>query len=436
MVELALIAALMGLGAFVVSRKSSTSPTPTGQRIITLDESISDSDRDAVIQAVLYTTDPTQLDTLASQMTAQGLPCASYECSYRAWELRNSSGPPPQRPASCGSTAEMAPSGLNVPGVPPEVAAQACGLLDPSLDVATCSAVLTALATETDPSKLAAFAAALGPTHPKAAGALLAKSQILQGQMPVPPAPAPAQPAAPGVGGVCPGLDANLSATDCATIVNALAPTTIDPSYVQTVAQSYPASTFPLAAAALAAKLAALASAAARAPAAQTGQAGQDGGLTTIDVGNYRQPTISPNQPMEVALAAAAALSPKYEGSTAHVEGSVAQVAQIAAAAVAQAGQVPAAVGTPTSEQVASPSGFWQIQMRPQDTPWPATIAKIGSGGKSPEALSELYSMNPHLHSFPGSGVITGFKPGDMVNVPGAWKDALIRKGFKLLKRS
>jgi len=422
MVELALIAALFGIGAYITTRKSSTSPTSgSGQRVITLDEAISDSDRDAVIQAVLYTVDPTALDTLSSQMTTAGLPCASYECSFRAWELRGASGPPPQRPTACATVAETSPTGLNVPGVPPEVAAQACALLDPSLDVASCSAVLTALATETDASKLLVFSAALAPTHPKAAGALAAKAQILQGQVPQPGQPG--QPGQPAALRACPGLDASITADQCAAIVNALLPTTIDPSYVQSVAAQFPAATYPLAAAAFAAKLGSMQQSSPPPPPPTTAQSGQI----------YEHPTISDRQPMEPAIAAAAALSPKYEGSTAHTEGTAAgAMAQAAAVAVAQAGQP---VGTPSTEQVAlgSPSGFWQIQMRVQDTPWPMTIAKIGSGGKSAEALSELYGMNPHLHSFPGSGVVASFKPGDMVNVPGAWKDALIRKGFKLV---
>jgi hypothetical protein len=378
MVELALIAALMGLGAYVTNRKSAaSSPTPSGQRVITLDEAISDSDRDAVIQAVLYATNPTVLDALGTQMTSKGLPCASYECSYRAWEMRGASGPPPQRPASCATVAEASPIGLNVPGVPPEVAAAACALLDSSLDTATCSAVLTALATETDPGKLAAFAQALAPTHPKSAGALAAKAQqILQGAA---PAPAPAS--------VSPGL------------------------VPSAVAAPAPATT------------------------------AQASGIPDIGGGSG-----VPFAPMSDDIAAAAALSPSYEGGgNSQVEGSVAAVA---AAAVAQAAQTidpaqssdtlapataPASAPAPATAP-AQPAGFWYIQMRASDTPWPATIAKFGSGSKRSESLSELFNLNPHLHTFPGSGVIASFKPGDLVNVPGAWSDNLIKKGFKLKK--
>lgn len=456
MFELALLAALMGLGAYVVGRKPSTSPTASsGERVVTLDDSISDSDRDGVIHAILYVSDPAQLDALASQMTTKNLPCAAYELAFRAWELRGALGPPPPRPTSCGgANAPAQTPALNVPGVPPEVAAQACALLDPSLDTATCSAVLTAFATEVDPNKLDAFAQSLAQTHPKAAGALAAKAQMLRGQ--APPVPAP-------TGSACPGLDANLTSSQCAEIVSALSPQTIDPATVLNVAQKYPAATYPLTSAAFSAKLALLGAMGESLPVgavkpqasvgvpglqappsvptapAHAGGAAQAGAAAPAPT--FTRPEIAPSGVMEPGLAAAAAMSPNLTGpspvitaeeAAEHVGAAVAPSA-LASAAAAQAG---ALVGTPVTEQVGSgrPTGFWYITMRAGDTPWPAVIAKVGVGSKSPEAVGELFKLNPHLWTHPGSSVIASFKPGDEVNVPGTWKDNLIRKGFRLKK--
>jgi hypothetical protein len=439
MFELALLAAMMGVGAFVVARKPTTLPTPPGgQRVVELDDSISDADRDSVLHAILYVQNPLQLDALAATMNAKSLPCASYELSYRAWELRGASGPPPARPLNCAGGGVAGPTpALSVPGVPADVAAQACALLDTSLDTATCSAVLTALATENDPSKLDAFAQSLAQTHPKAAGALAAKAQALRGQGPLAQAvqaaaasqaaqAASAASAASAVG-ACPGLDENITAAQCAEIVSTLAPAMIDSTVVAQIAQKYPASTYPLAAQAFAAKLALLGQTAAPTE--------QSGALVGAPV--YMKPEIPDRQPMEPAIAAAAALSPQYEGATAHTEGAPAALAETAAAQAAGAVGVPVAqAGDATSAQppgnAGRPAGYWHLVVRPQDTPWPGVVTKIGTGSKNPEALGELYKLNPHLWTHPGSGVVASLKPGDEVNVPGAWKDNLIRKGFKL----
>jgi hypothetical protein len=171
--------------------------------------------------------------------------------------------------------------------------------------------------------------------------------------------------------------------------------------------------------------------------------------------------------PMEPAIAVAASLSPKLEGTTFHAEGNgngyspplteeglngnvtaglaeaaVAQAADViapGAAAPVQGGPPSGAVGFPGASKSGRqrPRGHWFVAIRggsSPDTQWPMTVAKLGSGRKDPAALAQLQEMNPHLWTTPSSGVIAEFRPGDEVNVPGAWSDNLIKRGFKLKK--
>jgi len=445
------LATLLGLGAFVAHKightqtqapgASALPPTPPqGQRLVTLDATLPDADLQATIHAVLYEKDPVRLDALAGVMQQRGFRCAGFELQYRAWELRGASGPPPARPTSCGES-KQAP-GVNIPGVTEEIAAEACRLIDPTLDGSTCAAVLTALGTDPDPANLETFAGSLDPTHPRAAAALRQKAAILRGVTAPPAAP-------PYIQEADPPPQAPPLATDPAQQTPPIMVQQAPPPIVQQPPLHL-------------------------APTAQPPQPIQHLAPTGTQAAHYAPPLAHaggavPNvvaegapgvpftaaeaayAPMEPEIAQAASLSPKLEGTVHHSEGSgnppslaqaaVAQAAGTldashAAAAAPQGGSPSGAAGFPVVAQTARgaerPRGHWFLHIRAGDTPWPMTVAKLGAMKKDPAALAELFAMNPHLWTAPGSGVIASFQPGDEVNIPGAWSNALITKGFKV----
>lgn len=184
------VAALTGLslgGMYLFKPKAPPPPAPNGRRELWLDEGIGEGDFNAVTQAILYGVDPAALGHLAADLAARGLPCAGHEVAVRAWELAGgtrSGMPRPVRTGPCGAPSPAAvASGAAPAPVPPEIAAQACAMIDPGLDPATGGAVVTALASEPDPGKLDAFAGTLDGTHPRAAAFLRAKARVLRGEL-------------------------------------------------------------------------------------------------------------------------------------------------------------------------------------------------------------------------------------------------------------
>ncbi len=399
--------------------------TPGGQRLVTLDANLPETLLQATINAVLYEKNPTALDALAASMNQGGFRCAGYELSYRAWELRGASGPPPVRPTTCGDS-KQAP-GVNIPGVTEEIAAEACRMIDPTMDGATCAGVLTALGTEADPANLETFAASLDQTHPRAAAALRQKAALLRGGY-VQPTNATEDPSQPPAQQPIedPGLQTNPVQQNP---VQQFPGITVQPP--QPIVHPLPLQVAPhLAQAATQAVHDAHLAHAGAVPSLVAEGAVPGAAPFTATEASYA--------PMEPAIAVAASLSPKLEGTTHHVEGSgnglLAQEAVAQAAATAATAQ-----GVPIVAQTARgarerPRGHWFLYIRAGDTPWPMTVAKLGALKKDPAALAELHTMNPHLWTAPGSGVIASFQPGDEVNIPGAWADALIKKGFKVKK--
>jgi len=72
------------------------------------------------------------------------------------------------------------------------------------------------------------------------------------------------------------------------------------------------------------------------------------------------------------------------------------------------------------------PTPSAHVLIRQSDSVWPPKLAKIGSGNK--RSYDQLVELNPHLVS--PSGAWPQLYPGDEVNVPVQWIEALRGKGF------
>ncbi len=165
--------------AAVASKKSSASGGH-----YELDPSMPAALQSQVLGALANEQDPNKLMALSQQMAAQGYPLAATALATRAAQLNVA--PHPAQPGR-----QMPPPGVIAqpsPTIP---------TLDQSIDPQTAAAVLQALATETDPQKLAQFSASLQGKFPIAAALLQAKATALgfiPGVQPS-PAPVPMQPA-------------------------------------------------------------------------------------------------------------------------------------------------------------------------------------------------------------------------------------------------
>jgi hypothetical protein len=407
---------LLAAGSAVVLARAI--PRGKTSRTIVLDKNLPDPLAEQVIQAILYVPNPVTLDGMAQQLESGGYPCAGYELRRRAWELGGSRGPSPTRPKSCAGAAS--PAGPAAAAVaPPEgmtqsQAAAACQSIDPTLDAVTCTAVLNALTTSQSSSDLTAFADSIRAAHPRAAALLITKAQAIAAGQPDPfaspaeGAPAPASPPVP-LGNPCGGLDGNLTPEQCAQIQAALSAP--DASMAQVLVGQFPGSTYPLANGTLATKVVLAqmgAGASVPAPPPSAAQAGAAGPPMIVDSappnavpftqGEVNQPTI------DAAISQAADLSPPV-------------------------GEVSS---SPAAYVPIRPRGYWHVAIRATDKVWPASLAKMGSSAQS-GALAQLTQMNPHL-SAGSPPVLESFHAGDEVNVPGAWTDNLIKRGFKVRK--
>lgn len=399
-------AAAVAIG-HVAARRSRASRS----RVLVLDTALPDAAKQQVIQAVCTERDPTTLGRLADALAAQGYACAPYELRLRAWELAQ--GPRSAKPARPASCAAPAPPSAAAP--PPGAAAPSpCADLDPTLDPATCAAVANALALDVAPSDLEGFAATLQATHPRAALALYAKAQALRGgaapAAPPPPAPPPGPTAAAaGTPSPCADLDPGMDRADCDALAALLAPG-VDPTALaaglSALLARLPVDRFPRAHALLGARLAiAQLGVAEPSPAAQAGAAGP--------------PLIVDQAPPTAVPFLQGELNPPT------IDGAIRAASDL----TQQIGEAPApsaAYATPR------PVGHWYVDIRPTDKVWPASLAKMGSRSQS-GALGQLFAMNPHLH-VGGQPVIETFRPGDRVNVPGPWREELIRKGFRVVR--
>lgn len=183
-------------------------------RVIELETTLPAAEVDQVIHAIrsAIPQTATQLDVIAASYRERDLPLTAYELALRAWEVRGAQGMPPEKPYA-GTPLPLGAPGSHAPmhtdGPPP------VGCLDAAADPAMCTAVTSALLTETNADKLHAFAETLRSKYPEASDALDAKARLLGwvGPLPqkmngAPPAPvttsAPPQNAPPPPGHVEP----------------------------------------------------------------------------------------------------------------------------------------------------------------------------------------------------------------------------------------
>jgi nucleoid-associated protein YgaU len=223
-----LMLGVVTLAVALGSKKSGDAPAPGKGRTYTLDASMPPALRDQVLAALASERNPAVLDTFGNALQFQ-YPLAAAALRQRANELRALGGPsvPPALPLPSPAPIPVpvpvapapAPAPLPVPVVPPfpapvpipvppsipvpppavlppAVPALPMGL-DPGMPPEIAQAVTTALATETDPEKLRAFAATLSPRFPIAAGLLIAKANALALVQPRPSVTPPAPNAPP-----------------------------------------------------------------------------------------------------------------------------------------------------------------------------------------------------------------------------------------------
>lgn len=414
-------------------------PRGKKERVVVLDKTLPDADAQLVLQAIIYNHDPAALTTMAAHYAGLGYACTAFELTLRAWELSKKKGPKPVRPASCAgssATPSTATPAAGPPGMSPQDVASACASIDPTMDAVTCTAVLNALETSTSVNDLTSFAESIRTAHPRAAALLVIKANALASGQPnpfaaIPGAPSPGGPPAPaaapgaspagsptqsGPSAACPGLDASLSPDQCTEVTAALA-SNYDAQMLQIIALKYPAAQYPLASAALGTKIALLQLGGPAPAPAPTGGAEITQGTQAGAAG----------PPMIVDGPAPAGMAPFLQGelNPPTIDPAIAEVAAL----TPQIGQISA---MPAAYAPLRPRGHWFVEIRPQDRVWPASLAKMGSGAQS-GALPQLYAMNPHLQ-VGATGVVESFKVGDLVNIPGTWTDALIKRGFKVAK--
>jgi hypothetical protein len=157
-----LIAGIGAVAALALSGKKKGAPT---SGTYTLDANLSPAETKQVLGAIATSKDPSELNQYATEMDAQHHPLAANALRMRA---------------------AMLTPGAALP--------DAQGL-DGNMDPATKTAVLHALATETDPNKLMTFAGTIQLQYPIAAGLLVAKADALGGGTPT-QAPQPGIPVA------------------------------------------------------------------------------------------------------------------------------------------------------------------------------------------------------------------------------------------------
>jgi hypothetical protein len=146
-----LIAGIGAVAALALSGKKKGTPT---SGTYTLDANLSPAETQQVLGAIATSKDPAELNQYATEMDAQHHPLAANALRMRA---------------------AMLTPGAALP--------DAHGL-DGNMDPATKTAVLHALATETDPNKLMTFAGTIQLQYPIAAGLLVAKADALGGGTP------------------------------------------------------------------------------------------------------------------------------------------------------------------------------------------------------------------------------------------------------------
>ena len=141
---------------------------PQNQIVIDLDAHLPKEEAFRVVETIRTATpqDAGKLDAMAASFYQRGFQLTSYALRDRSWNIRGRQGPQPQltdvpqqRPAPMPRTASPC--------------------LDAAAEPHTCSAVMGALATETNAEKLHAFAESLRGKFPGAAGALDAKAKEL-----------------------------------------------------------------------------------------------------------------------------------------------------------------------------------------------------------------------------------------------------------------
>ena len=175
--------AIAAVAAVAASKKPPTSAN------VELDANMPPALEQQVLSALANETDPNKLMALSQSLRNQGYPLAANALATRAAQLN------------------VAPRPAPVPA------------LDPGMDPQMMAAVLQALASETDPNKLAQFGQSIAAQYPIASALLLSKARAL-GYAPPPPTPAPAPaPVIPTV--VIPGpspADAQISAAGTALL--------------------------------------------------------------------------------------------------------------------------------------------------------------------------------------------------------------------------
>jgi hypothetical protein len=157
--------ALVALGGLALALGGKKKGAPSSG-VYHLDANLPPATLQQVLGAIANVKDPSQLLQMATQMAAEGYPLAGNALRMRAAEL--------------------------TPGAPlPDPQG-----LDGNMDPATRTAVLQALATESDPNKLMTFAGTIQLQYPIAAGLLVAKANALGGGTPMAGVPQPGVPVA------------------------------------------------------------------------------------------------------------------------------------------------------------------------------------------------------------------------------------------------
>ncbi|MEO6575000.1 MAG: hypothetical protein ABIP89_14240, partial [Polyangiaceae bacterium] len=191
--------------AFVPS-PSPAAPAAQGSSLLEIGQ-LPEPTRSQVLQQLATGTDPAALESLASQLDSRS-PAASSALRLRASMLRSLPlplpipvpAPVPVQPAPAQQATNVTPPQVAPPPptpAPPTPPASPSPFLagvslDPGMPPDLSRAVMTALAQETDPTKLRGFAASIAPQFPLAAALLTAKANTLAVFVgPAAPAPTP-----------------------------------------------------------------------------------------------------------------------------------------------------------------------------------------------------------------------------------------------------
>jgi hypothetical protein len=397
-----------GLG-FLWWEKTHVSPP----RSITLDSGLSDTEKQTIIAAIMTATDPNQLDAMSAQY--KGYPYASYELSYRAWELRGSKGAPPSPPQGPGMNVNLGPQGASVSaqtgpltGAPADLAQQAAsaaqsalaalgGLVPVDPGVAAASASSTAGSWTPVPDGAASLfnwnsSPIMTPAVAAEAARLLAAN--LQGSV---------------IERYSDGTTWRFTNNGTAVIAASGSPK----GDTGQQAGADPMGMHPPFSSEYHEDVAGL-------PGEQREEvSGVAPGESREEVGYSPDKVDTFGERDAFARGAEASRREDVAGVPDHVGGALAQGAVTAA----MTGAVPMTVDRP--------KGGWFIRVRPIDKIWPRSIVRIGSGvsGGVQGGLQHLSDINPHLSQ---GGVIRQFVPGDEVNVPAAWVPQLKAKGLEV----